>query len=280
MKKQIYALALLSLASLGFSQTEDYSDTTFTNGIEGPAFLNNDLYVVNYQKEGTIGVVSPDGITKNHLTLPSGSIGNSIVFNTKGTMFIADYKGHNILTAKKGETITKVYVHSNEFNQPNDICMSKSGIFYASDPNWASSTGNVWFVNNDKIIMALDSAMGTTNGIALSPDEKYLYVNESVQRMVWKYTLTENGAASSRQLFYHFTDFGMDGMKTDDKGNLYIARYGAGNITVLSPEGKLLKEVPLKGKFPTNIAFKGNDYSVAYVTMQKRKCVEKVVIGL
>ena len=106
MKKHFYALAFLSLSIFGFSQTEDYTDTTFTNGIEGPAFLNDNLYVVNYQKEGTIGVTETDGNTSVYMTLPKGSIGNSIVFNTKGTMFIADYKGHNILTAKKGETIT------------------------------------------------------------------------------------------------------------------------------------------------------------------------------
>lgn len=278
--KLYFSLLLFITTFLSFSQSEDYTDTVFTNGIEGPAFWKNELYVVNYKKQGTIGITKPNGTTYTHITLPKGSIANGIVFNKKGGMFMADYSGHNILYYGGKKLKTEIYFHSDKFNQPNDICKDSKNGFYLSDPNWTKSTGNLWYVNSNKNLIVVDSSMGTTNGIALSPDGKYLYVNESVQGMVWKYTLAKNGAAISRQLFHHFTDFGMDGMKTDDKGNLYISRYGAGNITILNPEGQLLKTVSLNGQFPTNIAFNDNDYSVAYVTMQKRKCVEKVLIKL
>jgi sugar lactone lactonase YvrE len=85
--------------------------------------------------------------------------------------------------------------------------------------------------------------MGTTNGIEVSPDEKTLYVNESVQRKVWAYDLSDSGAISNKRLLIEFPDFGFDGMKCDKAGNLYAARYGKGVIVVLSPDGKIIREL-------------------------------------
>ena len=71
---------------------------TFTSGIEGPAVdSEGNLYAVNYKKEGTIGIVRPDGSHGCFLVLPEGSTGNSIRFGKDGNMYVADYTGHNIL---------------------------------------------------------------------------------------------------------------------------------------------------------------------------------------
>ena len=99
----------------------------------------------------------------------------------------------------------------------------------------------------------LETGMGTTNGIELSPDEKILYVNESVQRKIWKYDVDGAGNISNKTLFIEFPDFGMDGMHCDEKGNLFVARWGKGVIAIVSPEGKLLREVQLKGKQCSNL---------------------------
>ena len=69
----------------------------------------------------------------------------------------------------------------------------------------------------------------------------------------------------------------MDGMKMDAKGNLHIARYAAGEIAVLSPEGKLIKSYPLQGQHPTNLVF-SKDGKRIFVTMQKRKGVEVIEV--
>ena len=66
----------------------------------------------------------------------------------------------------------------------------------------------------------LKENLGTTNGIELSPDEKILYVNESVQKKIWTFEVTDNGELLNQQLFYEFVDFGLDGMKCDVKGNI------------------------------------------------------------
>ena len=118
--------------------------------------------------------------------------------------------------------------------------------------------------------------MGTTNGIEVSADGRFLFVNESVQRKVWRYTLDEQGRPHNKTLFYSFADHGLDGMRSDQQGNLYIARYGAGEVVVLSEQGQLVSQYRLKGQFPTNVAFGGCDGKTLYVTMQKRGAIEKL----
>jgi sugar lactone lactonase YvrE len=117
--------------------------------------------------------------------------------------------------------------------------------------------------------------MGTTNGIEVGTGDTVLYVNESVQRNVWAYSLSSNGSISNKRLLIRFDDFGMDGMRCDKNGNLYIARYGKGTIAVVTPYGKLVKEISLKGQKPTNITFGGLDRKTCYVTMQDRGVIEK-----
>ena len=63
-------------------------------------------------------------------------------------------------------------------------------------------------------------------------------------------------------------------MRCDVDGNLYITRYGKGTVAKLSPEGKLLLEVQMKGKKPSNIAFGGKDGKTAYITLQDRGYIE------
>src|SRR5262245_13866181 len=70
----------------------------FTAGIEGPACdAKGNIYAVNYEKEQTIGKVTPKGKAEVWVTLPGKSNGNGIVFDQKGIMYVADYVGHNVL---------------------------------------------------------------------------------------------------------------------------------------------------------------------------------------
>ena len=108
--------------------------------------------------------------------------------------------------------------------------------------------------------------MGTSNGIEVSPDGKTLYVNESVQRKVWAFRIGKNGALSGKRLLIEFPDFGMDGMRSDIKGNLYITRHGKGTVAVVSPQGVVLHEIDVLGKHPTNLCFCGPDGRTVYVT--------------
>ena len=247
----------------------------FTSGIEGPACdAAGNLYVVNYERQHTIGKVTPDGTASVFVELPTGSIGNGIRFNSEGFMFIADYTNHNVLKVDMDTRDIAVHAHEPTMNQPNDLAIGANDILYASDPNWGASTGQIWRVDTDGTVTLLEADMGTTNGIEVSPDEKVLYVNESAQRNVWAYDLSPEGGVSNKRLLIQFPDFNMDGMRCDIEGNLYITRHGKGTVAKLSPAGEVLLEVELTGKLCSNIAFGGPDGRTCYVTMADRGNVE------
>ncbi len=248
----------------------------FTSGIEGPSCDRaGNLYAVNYDRQGTIGRVTPDGECDLFVELPAGSVGNGIRFHSDGAMLIADYTNHNVLRVDMATRAISVYAHEPAMNQPNDIAIGADDLVYASDPNWAESTGQIWRVGPEGRVDLLETGMGTTNGIEVSPDEKTLYVNESVQRNVWAYDLARDGEISNKRLLIQFADFGMDGMRCDIDGNLYITRHGKGTIAKLSPTGEILREIKLADKNPSNIAFGGPDGCTCYVTLQIAGNIER-----
>lgn len=259
-----------------YESVDHTAENLFSTNIEGPAVdKKGNLYVVNYQKDGTIGHVKPDGSVELFVTLPQGSTANSIQFDSKGNMYLADFTGHNVLMVDMKTREVSVYVHNDAFNQPNDLCINRRDQIFASDPNWGNSTGKLWRIDRGGKPVLLTDEMGTTNGIELSPDEKILYVNESVQRKIWAFDVDRNGDLSNKRLFAEFNDFGFDGMKCDKKGNLYVTRHGKGTIAILSPDGKLIREVALTGKRCSNLVFGGPDGKTVFVTLQDRKGMEK-----
>jgi gluconolactonase len=280
-----FSLLLLSLSLLA-QKKDDFlkssyqardltAENLFTENIEGPNFdKSGNLYVVNFQKDGTIGLVHPDGTVELFVTLPEGSTANAIQFDAAGNMLLADFTGHNILRVNMKTKEITVLCHNEQFNQPNDICINKKGQLFASDPSWKTSTGKLWRIDPDGKAILLTGEMGTTNGIELSPDEKILYVNESVQHNIWAFDVDDQGTIGNKRLFHKFDDFGMDGMKCDREGNLYVCRHGKGTIAIFSPSGKLLREVALKGKKVSNIVFGGKDGRTCYLTLQDRKAIE------
>lgn len=247
----------------------------YTSGIEGPACdKSGNIYLVNYQKQSTIGKVNNRGKSEVFIELPNGSIGNGIRFHSQGFMLIADYTNHNVLRVDMSSKQISVYANEPKMNQPNDIAIGKNDVLYASDPNWKESTGNIWRIDTNGNVALLEGNMGTTNGIEVGPKENLLFVNESVLRVVWVYDLSNDGNISNKREFISFADFGMDGMRCDVKGNLYITRHGKGTVAMVSPQGKLIREIKLKGSKPSNIAFGGKDGKTCFVTLQDRGCIE------
>lgn len=247
---------------------------SFPSGVEGPAVGKSGIvYAVNFERLGTIGQVTPSGIARLFIELPSGSIGNGIRFDSKANMLIADYTKHNILKVNMLTKEISVFAHNPKMSQPNDIAIDNKDRLYASDPNWRAGTGRIWRIDTNGKSTLLDS-MGTANGIEVSPNNRLLYVNESVQRKVWVYNLSANGEVSNKRLFHEFPDFGMDGMRCDINGNLYISRHGKGTVVKLSPSGKVLQEIVLLGKLPSNVAFGGKDGRTLYVTLQDKGNLE------
>jgi gluconolactonase len=263
---RIFSFTILT-AAIACTSAEQQSETNqtaeaealFTPGVEGPAVdKSGNVYAVNFGRQSTIGRVKADGHSDLFVELPDGSIGNGIRFNSRGEMFIADYTNHNILKVDMNTKQISILANEPRMNQPNDVAIDGQDRLYASDPNWKENTGNIWRIDPDGRVTLLEENMGTTNGIEVSPDDKLLYVNESVQRKVWAYDLSADGQVSNKRLLIEFPDFGMDGMRCDADGNIYITR----------PAGEVLQEITLGGKKPSNIAFGGADGRTAYVTLQ------------
>lgn len=239
----------------------------FTDGIEGPACdAEGNIYCVKFGGEHTLGKTTPEGKAELFVHLPAGSTANGIRFGLDGLMYVADYTRHNILRIDPATKAIEVFSHGPEMNQPNDLAAAANGSFYASDPNWNEGTGQIWHIDRRGKMIRVAKDMGTTNGIDISPDGKTLYVNESVQRKVWAFSIEPDGSLTGKRLLKEFPDFGFDGMRVDVKGNLYITRHGKGTVVKLSPAGEILQEITLPGTQPSNLCFGGPDGRTVYVT--------------
>lgn len=239
----------------------------FTPGIEGPACdADGNVYAVNIYRQGTIGMLAPSGDCSVFASLPGDSVGNGIRFSGDGRMFIADYVNHNVFVCRPDGSDLTVHAHHDGMNQPNDLAITSTGVLYASDPGWANGTGQVWRIDTDGTVTLAAPNLGTTNGIEVGPDDKTLFVNESNARLVYSFAIDEQGDLSEKTTIHQFPDFGMDGMRCDVDGNLYITRHGKGTVVKLSPDGEVLNEVDVLGTRPSNICFGGPDGCTAYVT--------------
>ncbi len=247
----------------------------FTGEIEGPAVdANSDLYVANFNHAGSIGKIKNGSTTVElFIDLPNGSITSGIRFDAANNMYATDYIGHNIYKINVTTKQISVYAHNSSMNQPNDLTIMANGIIFVSDPNWSKNSGQLWRIDANGTTILLDGTMGTTNGITLSPDNKTLYVNESVQRIIWKFDVDAAGNISNKTKFKEFPNGGLDGMRTDPNGNLYVARYGTGTVIKISPAGVILREVKLFGTNPTNVTL-SNDFKKCFVTLQDKRWVE------
>ena len=240
---------------------------SFTKEIEGPACDRaGNIFAVSFARKPTIGRVTSDGRGEVFVDMPAGSTANGIRFDRRGIAFIADYTGHNILRLDPRTRKIETFAHLPTEYQPNDLAISADGTLWASDPDWKGSTGQVWRIGRNRNVTKAASGMGTTNGIEVSPEGRTLYVNETVQRNVWAFRIEQDGTLSGKRLLLRFPDHGMDGMRCDIDGNLYITRNGKGTVAVVSPEGRVLREVDVLGKHPTNLCFGGPDGRTCYVT--------------
>ena len=278
-----FSLALAATAAVAqpLFESRRLTPDEYTFGIEGPAVdAAGVFYAVNFRRQGTIGKLGPGATQSERFAeLPAGSIGVSIRFARDGRMFVADYKGHNVFVFERGATVPRVYFHSDRFNQPNDMAIARDGTIYASDPHWRRRDGQVWRIvaaengSGAGEVMQSVRAMGTANGVDLSPDERTLYVGESETREIWAYTLDGLRLAAPR-LVKRFPDFSIDGLRTDMDGRIYVARILKGTIAVLAPDGTQLREIPLQAKEPTNLAFGGPDGKTVFVTQRKGGFIE------
>lgn len=165
-----------------------------------------------------------------------------------------------------------------QFNSPNDFAMDRAGNIYFTDPPYGqpdNKTGEigingVFKVSPDKAVSLLVDSLTMPNGIALSPDEKTLYINQSDpdHPVLYSYAIAADGSLVNGKILFDFLPLAKnadglpDGLKIHKSGNIFAT--GPGGVSIISPEGKhlgLIKTV----KATSNCAF-DTDQKYLYMT--------------
>lgn len=152
------------------------------------------------------------------------------------------------------------------------VYFTSSGLFLAAAP----AMGRVYFLPPKGPPRQVAGTIRYANGVVLSPDRRHLFVSAHIARRVLRFEIGPKGRLSRREVFVSLDRLtpaakgahrlaGPDGLAFDGQGNLYIAEYGAGRILVVGPDRRLLRIIPVKNRFVTNLEF-GPDGKSLYVT--------------
>ncbi len=292
-----------SIIPSGAELKEVFGDGFFT---EGPAVApNGTVYFSDItftsqsgMKAGHIWKYEPNLRKTSIFRSPSG-MSNGIKFDAEGRLIVAegaDFGGRRVtrtdMTTGKSEIIAGLY-EGRPFNSPNDITIDEKGRIYFSDPRYLGHEPleqpvmGVYRIDPDGSIHRIITNAGKPNGVAVSPNQKTLYVVSNDNgatgfdrlpngvaihkgRMaLLAYDLAVDGTAAFRRVLVdYYPQDGPDGLVVDVEGNLYVAVRDANRpgINVYSPEGKELGHIPTK-ELPTNVAFsRGVTPKTLYIT--------------
>jgi gluconolactonase len=212
---------------------------------------------------------------------------NGLALDPQGRLVVTAMADRTVyrLEADGTRTILADRYDGKRFSGPNDIVVKSDGAVYFTDSVWGLRNADKdtarelpfsgFYLVKDGTVTLLGSDRDTPgafpNGITLSPDEKYLYVTAGGRRTVRYEILPDDTVANGRP----FVEDGADGMRVDQKGNLYTTSGGTpGRIQITSPEGKPLGRLhlpqpagePRPRVCATNVAFGDTDNRALYIT--------------
>lgn len=242
-----------------------------------------------------------------HVFRTSSGFTNGTCFDLQGRMICCEGGGaasnRRVTRLELDGTITVLADRfaGKRINSPNDCTIDRRGRIYFTDPRYRSREGLEQFDEDGreiegvyriddvgKVSRILTHEIQRPNGIAISPDQKYLYIADNKNdrptdnRRLWRFDLKEDGSvdtSSQKLLFDWGTDRGPDGMAIDSEGRLYVTagfnhpdppaqtanRYKAG-IYVITSDGRLVQFVPVPTDMITNCAFGDADRKTLYIT--------------
>lgn len=220
---------------------------------------------------------------------------NGMTLDSHGRLTIAGHARRNVWRLERIDPKAQITVladsyQGKELNSPNDLVYKSDGSLYFTDPPYGLRTQK----DNDsdkqlqlngvyRIPGAVDQKPGAPparaqlqllikdlprpNGLVFSPDEKYLYVNNSEPKKFWmRYSVKSDGTLTDGKVFFDATSDtrpgAPDGMKVDQQGNLYSA--GPGGVWIFSPAGKHLGTIDIPEKVG-NVAWGGTDHKTLYI---------------
>jgi gluconolactonase len=205
---------------------------------------------------------------------------NGLTRDLQGRLLACEHETRRVT---RQETDGSITVLANSFqgqrlNRPNDVVVKSDGAIYFTDPwtspdvqqQWDMTFAGVYRLTPDLgTLTLLVNDFLLPNGLAFSPDENILYINDSRRRHIRAFDMAPNGTLA-RQTDRVFADLGgpesgvPDGMKVDTAGNVYCG--GAGGIYILDPTGKKLGRIVHGQPATTNIGFGGADWKTLFFT--------------
>jgi gluconolactonase len=205
---------------------------------------------------------------------------NGLTRDLQGRLLACEHDSRRVTRLEADGSITVVAnsFQGRRLNRPNDVIVKSDGSIYFTDPwssplareQWDLTYSGVYRLSPDlgTLTLLLDD-MVFPNGLAFSPDERVLYINDFRRGHIRAFDMTPNGtlAKQTDRVFVDLTGpepGGPDGMKVDTAGNVYCG--GAGGIYVMDPKGKKLGRIVHGRPETTNIAFGGDDWKTLYFT--------------
>jgi gluconolactonase len=206
---------------------------------------------------------------------------NGLTFDAEGRLVIAEHGNHRISRLERNGVLT-VLADSYEgkrLNSPNDLVFRSDGTLYFTDPPFGLPAffddprkelaySGVYSLRDGKLRLEASELTGP-NGVAFSPDERFLYVTnwDTAKKVVMRYPVAADGRLGPGEVFFDMTgapgEEALDGIKVDQAGNLFVS--GPGGAWVISPEGKHLGTI-VAPELPANFAWGDADGRTLYMT--------------
>ncbi len=239
---------------------------TFT---EGPVWSREGFLVFSDVPGGKILKWTPGEGVSIIRAKSNGASGNA--YDAQGRLYTCETAGRRVVRQDKKGKIEVVAERwdGKRLNAPNDIVVRKDGELYFTDPAFGSQQDareldffGVYHVSRKGVLDVVAKWKTRPNGIALSASGHLLYVANSDERSVLAYDLDKAGEASGERVFISHIVGVPNGVRVDEKGNVYVA---AKDVNVYTSEGKPLIHIPLADG-PSNMAFGDPDFGTLYIT--------------
>lgn len=237
---------------------------------DGPAWSPHDgfLFFSDVPRNRILRFVPGKGVEVFRAN-SNGTSGNAV--DAQGRLYSCETHARRVTrTGRKGRIeVMAERFDGKRLNSPNDIVVRKDENVYFTDPAFGSAGDKreldfygVYRITPKRVLELVAKPKGRPNGIALSPNGRVLYVSNSDERNIRAYDLDRNGAASNERVLVSSISGVPDGLRADEKGNLYLA---AKHIFVYSPDGKQINKIEVPEP-PSNLAFGDGDPESLYVT--------------
>ncbi|MBA2473364.1 MAG: gluconolactonase [Pseudonocardiales bacterium] len=242
---------------------------TFT---EGPVWIaSKGLLLFSDIPADTINQLQPPA-TVTVFRMPTGK-SNGLGLDPQGRLIASEGDNRRVSRTLADGTVVTVADRwqGKRLNSPNDNITRSDGTIYFTDPPYGVPSGQareldfqgVFRVDPAGTLHLESSDMNRPNGVALSPDEKTLYVDDTAAGLVRQFPVRPDGSLGSPTMFVPSTGGGGDGMAVDDAGNVYVAT-DAG-VKVYKPNGMTWGTIAVP-EVPSNCTFGGPDRKTLYIT--------------